>query len=367
MRALLLLLLLSIALDASANEAPRCAQSRSRAAEEIVRIGQNAWVTNLGTQLFLLVDDHIQNVIDHPDSFLELACGVDGQLVAFSEGKSIYRLHGGNLDHIDLTFPGSVIYVDGESVYSMDYPGDGNTGAHYYVTTGGKTSELSGKALGAGVARGGYFVQIVKGGYLLYKNGKLARRVVNPSVFHPGMGPGYSDFAACGTDGIFWGRHENEFWLRSKYGLARFVHDDNIRRVDFPQGCANYYLLTDLGEPAKGTLLRFAPGKRLARSVVPTSCSVGSFVLNPDESLYFRCEGKFFYKPAKEGNEIFLGEIKGPVNDQGIDKWLATGDQGVFYSYASAKSASDPQTTCFARLLPDRVISMGCREVPLQR
>lgn len=345
---------------------PVCVQSRSTGGLDIAYMGVGAWVSNYKNLFFVLSGDALSKTIEHGEPFLGLSCGKSGEVLGYGESGVLYRYALDELVPDKVTVPGKLAYADGEFFYSFDSgKGGANTYSTFVTRKNGATTELVENAPSPGEGYGGYFYQTKRGGYDVYKDGRRVAAVENPVKYiHPLSGQGFSDYRRCGADGIFVGRKPDTLYLRSgaRYFPLAFG-DAAITKIDFLPRCAEQVVLLFERKTQKSVLVSLKPGKKLEKTALPLSCNADSFSLNVDKSIHYRCGRTFYYKPPSRDKSVWLGDMPPSFAGSGDEQWLSTADFGTLYVYVTDASQSKPQQACFARLLPDSLVNIGCTEV----
>lgn len=339
----------------TAQTAP-CLESNTYDADRIVFVSPSSWYANVGPRLFVFRGDALVTTLRHGEPYLTLACGVDGHVLAYASKNKIFRFDGDSLKPISIDFPGELSHTDGEVTYSS-VDEEKNRYA-VYATQSGKTTLLEGEALDAGLASNGYFYVSKQGGYSVYRSGKLVASVSNPiDLIH--LGVGYSDYGRCGSDGLFFGRTEDTYYLKSAQGLTPVTITDGILKVDFVKGCKEHVVLRDMAEAPHHRLWALKPGEKAIWTQIPTRCEPDSFALNHDGSLYYRCASNFYFMSAARKQSRALGKLAALVDQSGRDQWLTTEHYGALFMHVARQSDATPKA-CFVRLTPKRMIPAGC-------
>lgn len=343
---------------ALAIEAPACVESHTFDADRILFVAPSAWYTNVGGRLFAIRGDVLATTINHNEPFMALACGSAQLAVGYSEGNKVFSFDGKTLEPLSLDFPGELSHTDGVIAYSSVI-GDKNR-YKIFVTHAGKSTEVESAALDAGLSSEGYFYASKEGGYAVYRGGHLEAAVENPSeLIH--LGVGYSNYARCGSDGLFFGREEDTYYLRSGNRLAKVKIPDGILKVEAAKGCAEQLILRDKVDSGRRVLWSLKFGRQATWTRIPTVCEPDSFSLDNDGSLFYRCGASFYFLPHSRKQSRLLGKLEIPGGQGGRDRWLATPEYGTLFAHVS-KNGAAPQKVCFARLLPGRIVNIGGTE-----
>lgn len=315
-------------------------------------MGANHWLLEVDQRLLELKNDKVVSVATYPD-YLKIMCGQRGQILATTKTK-VFEWNRGKLKELPITVKGDVSSSDGEVVYSLDHS---LNKVALYSNKKGLSTKIVEQEGASGTQSNGTFVWShydTLSNWVL-RQGKVVARYPIPEeasltrVF---------DYDRCQGKGLF--NAQNTFITKSSYGLQRKTIDSLIANVDYAKGCEEYLFLLNDVTYTKGQLWSLKPGKELTFTPIPTSCPVDHFASNADGSMYYRCGNQFYYKNRARTKDVFLGAAtKLQLTSSASDGWLDSTMDGTLFSLTQYQNSKQPQT-CFVRLMPTRLVDIGC-------
>lgn len=315
-------------------------------------MGANHWLLEVDQRLLELQNDKVVSIVTYPD-YLKIMCGQHGQILATTKTK-VFEWESGKLKELPVAVKGDVSSSDGVVVYSLDH--SLNKVALYSNKKGLSTKIVEQEGVSGSQSNGTY----VWSNYDTFSNWVLrqGKVVARSSIPEEASLTRVFDYDSCRGKGLF--NAQNTFITKSSHGLQRKTIDSFIANVDYAKGCDEYLFLLNDATYTKGQLWSLKPGKKLSFTPIPASCSVDHFASNNDGSLYYRCGNQFYYKNRARTKDVFLGAAtKLQLAPSATDRWLDSSAEGTLFSLTQYQSGKQPQT-CFVRLMPTRVVDIGC-------
>lgn len=362
MKRLFALLLFSLASGLASGATNCLASGDFTTGQQVLYLGSETWLVNVHYRLFVLRKDRISAVLKHPEQFLWLTCGVNNRPIAFSSEGSVYTFENDALALLASNIPKYVRFADGKTAYSAVELAQSGTDYAVYATTNGKTREIARGRYSARAADNHFYLK-GPGGFSIFEDGKPVS-----SVRYPKNATGINLLwnggqAACrqGQDGIYTGKEDDNYIVRSRFGEQTVVIHGAMHQVETRRHCSEY-VLSQTTETGAG-LWSLTPGKPLDFHLIPTACDVNSFSLNEDGAIHYRCDTEFHYLDASRKKDTRIGQASPLFENNLGDRWLVTPDYGTLYANTTRPGPGKPAPRiCFARLLRDQMIQIGCAE-----
>lgn len=376
MKSFAILFATSVALSSQATIADSsCEESRYDFPKRGIVYSRNKeWLVSIGSTVLVVKDDAISMKIVSPEPLLHLSCGYQNRVIALSRGSVPYEYADGALKEIKIKFPGRLYHTDGQTTYSADEDVEHcrTTGYYnYYATKDGVSTEIAHRADMSARAYESQFYVFFEDRFEIFKNGVVTSKVVRPQGAFRSAGKGFGGFLECGNGAysMYFDRDKNLIF-NSPYGIGRAKIKNATFDVEASDNCSEYVVRTADRTTNVGGLASVVPGKISNLRYLKTPCSVESFSLNKDGSAFYRCGRDFYYSEPKFKRAVLVGRTKFPVlaenasnGGKPIEWWLPTSDYGTLYSAIEGVDVRDGLKACFARLLPDRFVPIGCVDV----
>lgn len=321
--------------------------------EHFLYVGQNHWWLEVDGRLLEVKDDKVVSSIVYPGN-LKIMCGTNGRVIAISQDK-IMELVNGKLVPLPIPFKGSLTASDGEVAYSLDFGQNLNA---LYSNKDGIFKKIGEQSSVSGTLSGDFYIWTNHdlNRIFVLKHGNVIAKYPIPAA---ASSPRVFDYGLCKGNGLFSAQHT--FMIKSRFGIQSKTIDDLIANVDYATGCEEYLFLLNDVTYTKGQLWSLKPGKKLSFTPISTSCPVDHFASNADGSLYYRCGNQFYYKDKARTKDLLLGSAtKLQLTPGASDRWLETKMDGTLYSFPQYPKTNQPRTACFVRLMPDRLVDIGC-------
>lgn len=356
--------ILCTALTSVANAQPPCLASGDFIrGQQLLFVGPETWLANVGNRLFVINRDQIAGALQHSEHSVWLVCGSKDRPIAYSSKGKVFSYENGSLHPLVAKAPGNLEFADGKVLYSSVELGQGGSDFVIYASSDGKTREIAKGRYTASAADNHFYLED-KEGFSIFQDGQVISRVPYPQGASGVNLIWRSALLACrkGQDGIYPGKAYEHYVVRSRFGERTLRIPGAVPQVETNRQCSEYVLIQR--NPTGSTLWSLTPGKKLGFAQIPTPCSVDAFALNEDGSIHYRCGTQFHYLDATRTTDTAVGEIPPLFDSAPRDRWLVTPAYGTLYANTTepGPGKASPQI-CFARLVRDTMTGIGCTPI----